>query len=217
MVLLLFILLWSLCLGCGLALSLDAPKGSPELPVLSSEWEDSFAEGAFSAAESLAIEPNKNQTYLNPNLSPESDSALFAQVPSTTIGTIDVVPSRYQLGKELYLENCASCHVAIPPEVFPTETWRRLLQEQNQHYGKQLKPLTGPSLLVMWDYLRTFSRPGKENESVPYRMSESRFFKALHPRVDVPQTTKVGSCVSCHPGAVQFNYRELSSEWENSP
>ncbi|MFM7371574.1 MAG: cytochrome C, partial [Sphaerospermopsis kisseleviana] len=36
------------------------------------------------------------------------------------IGTVDVVRAQYKLGKELYIEKCSTCHLALPPEVFPT-------------------------------------------------------------------------------------------------
>lgn len=140
-----------------------------------------------------------------------------AQTKMPTPGTVDEVRGRFALGKDLYLENCATCHIGIPPEVMPSETWRRLLTEPEQHYGVQLKPLLGPSQLIVWDYLRTFSRPLQDKEAVPYRVSESRYFKALHPRVKFAQPAKINSCVTCHPGVGQFNYRTLTSEWENSP
>lgn len=142
---------------------------------------------------------------------------IIAQATSAEPGTVDTVPAKYQLGKEFYLENCGSCHLALPPEVMPTETWRRLLLEPDQHYGTQIQPVTGPSLLVVWQYLQTFSRPELPNKQLPYRVSESRFFKALHPRVKLPQTIKTTSCVSCHPSAAQYNYRSLTPEWTNSP
>lgn len=142
---------------------------------------------------------------------------IVAQATPAESGTVEEIPARYKLGKELYLENCASCHVALPPEVLPTETWRRLLLEPEQHYGQQLKPLIGPTLLVMWEYLQTFSRSQAQKEQLPYRVSESRFFKALHPRVKFTEKVSLGSCVSCHPGVGQSNYRSLTPEWENSP
>ena len=178
-VLLLLLLVWSICLGWGMAIALGASK-----------------------LIALGATPN-----------PE----IIAQASPATTGTVDAVAARYQLGKELYLENCASCHVALPPEVLPTESWRQLLQEPDQHYGQKLPPMIGPSLLIMWDYLRTYSRPFVTEEPVPYRLSDSRFFKALHPRVDLPQPVRPNSCVSCHPGVAQYDYRSLSAEWENSP
>ena len=143
--------------------------------------------------------------------------AIVTQATPAESSTVEELPARYKLGKELYVENCGSCHIALPAEILPTETWRRLLLEPEQHYGQQLKPLIGPTLLVMWEYLRTFSRSQAEKEQLPYRISESRFFKALHPRVKFTEKVSLGSCVSCHPGVAQSNYRSLTSEWENSP
>ncbi|WP_197047470.1 cytochrome C [Planktothrix serta] len=133
------------------------------------------------------------------------------------IDNVDVVQPEYQLGYELYLNTCSTCHIPIPPQVFPTQTWQQIIQDE-QHYGATLQPLDGPSLLLMWKYLQTYSRPiALKDEAIPYRFNRSRYFKALHPRVELPQPVTVNSCVSCHPGASEFNYRNLTPEWQNSP
>lgn len=139
------------------------------------------------------------------NVSAQSD----ADIP----GTVDRVPERFQLGKELYLENCATCHVGIPPETLPSQTWRQLLLEPEDHYGQSLEQIARPSIFIVWDYLRAFSRPKLEEEDTPFRLSQSKFFQALHPKVDLPQTVRVSNCVSCHPGAPEYNYRTLAPEW----
>lgn len=136
-----------------------------------------------------------------------------AQPTQTEIGTVDVVPERYQLGQELYLENCATCHIAVPPAVLPTQTWQRILQD-SQHYGVNIKPLVDPSRLIVWQYLQTFSRSQAKEEETPYRLNESRYFKALHPQVKLPRPIELSSCVSCHPSAADFNFRSLSPEWQ---
>jgi hypothetical protein len=135
---------------------------------------------------------------------------------SGDIGTVDRIPERYQLGQQLYLENCATCHIAVPPQVLPMETWRRLLQDP-EHYGQRLKLLVDPPRLLVWNYLQTFSRPVATEEEIPYRVASSRFFKALHPRVKFSQSVNIGSCVTCHLGASEYNFRKLTAEWENSP
>jgi Dihaem cytochrome c len=142
--------------------------------------------------------------------------ARLAQVsPIEDIGTVDRIPPRYELGQQLYLENCATCHIGLPPQVLPTETWRRLLQD-SQHYGQTLKLLVDPPRLLVWNYLQTFSRPQAKEEEVPYRMSNSRYFKALHPRVKLSQPANISSCVTCHPSVSQYNFRKLTAEWEKS-
>lgn len=127
------------------------------------------------------------------------------------VGTVDVVPAQYQLGQQLYLENCSTCHIPIPPAVFPTQTWKNILQD-SQHYGAQLKPLVDPPRILVWRYLSTFSRLQLKEEQTPYRLSNSRYFKALHPNVQLPRPVQVGSCVSCHTGAADFNFRNFTSE-----
>ena len=141
--------------------------------------------------------------------------ALASNVQGATnvVGTVDVVPAQFQLGQELYLENCSNCHIPIPPAVFPTQTWKNLLQD-SQHYGAQLKPLVDPPRILVWRYLSTFSRAQLRDEQTPYRLSDSRYFKALHPKVQLPRPIQVGSCVSCHPSATDFNFRSLSPEWK---
>lgn len=140
----------------------------------------------------------------------------MAQATEPTAGTVDPVLPRYELGQELYLENCATCHIGVPPEVMPTETWRQILQDP-EHYGQQITLLVDPPRLLVWDYLRQYSRPEAEGEEIPFRIEASRYFKALHPRVELPQSTRLGSCVSCHPGVEQFDFRSLTPEWEDAP
>jgi len=129
---------------------------------------------------------------------------------------VDVVPASLKIAQDLYLENCASCHIGLPPQVMPTETWRQLIQD-SQHYGAQIQPLVAPNLQIVWQYIRAFSRPQSAEEDVPYRVYQSRYFKALHPKVKLPTRAGLTSCVSCHPGAGKYDFRSLSAEWQNAP
>ncbi|MGK7877953.1 MAG: cytochrome [Xenococcaceae cyanobacterium] len=192
LVLLLVIVLWSIGLGWGMALAIDSPSDfwfSPE--------------------------------SLNPKskipLRQQGRAASAGAKPSLNPKSIDSVPDRYQVGQELYLESCSSCHVPIPPEVMPTETWKQLLEKPQKHYGKQLPQFIGISRILIWDYLRTYSRSVAIDEPIPLYVEQSRYFKALHPRVDLPKPTTHQSCVSCHLGAKNLDYRSLTPEWENSP
>ncbi|MEA5574336.1 cytochrome C [Calothrix sp. UHCC 0171] len=143
----------------------------------------------------------------------QASTAQTATTTPTSIGTVDVVPAQYKLGQELYLENCSTCHIAIPPAVFPTQTWKNLLQD-SQHYGAQLQPLIDPPRILVWRYLSTFSRSQQPNQQIPYRFANSRYFQALHPQVKLPRPIQASSCVTCHPGASNYNFRSLSKEWE---
>ncbi|MBD2079934.1 diheme cytochrome C [Leptolyngbya sp. FACHB-17] len=135
---------------------------------------------------------------------------------SAEIGTVDVVSGNLQLAQQTYLQNCATCHIGIPPAAFPTQTWRELLRD-SQHYGATLTPLVEPERSLVWTYLRTFSRQALEDERIPYRFGESKPFKLLHPKVEISRSISLSSCATCHPGTNQYNFRKLTPDWENAP
>jgi len=186
-VLLILLLLWSLCLGIGLAQAIE-PLKPTAIP--------------FQERDSTA------------QLAAPSDAKPAAT--TAAIGTVDVVPERYKLGQQLYLENCATCHLGLPPAVMPSQTWRSLLQDAN-HYGVTIKPLGNPEVQIVWKYLRDYSRPLGAEEPVPYRVHQSSYFKLLHPRVKFPERVSLITCISCHPGAGTYDFRSLSAEWQNAP
>jgi len=117
-----------------------------------------------------------------------------------------------QLGVDFYWQACATCHVALPPAVLPTQTWQRLLRDPN-HYGQMIQPPTGPILQLIWTVMREGSRPLSEKETIPFRLSESRFFRALHPQVEFRDPIRVTSCIDCHPKANIGDFVSLTPEW----
>lgn len=181
LVLILLLLVWSICLGMGMAQATDPPTAER------------------SATETIA------QT--TPTSRPEE---------ATAIGTVDAVPARFQVGQKLYLENCATCHIGIPPAVLPSQTWQQLIQDP-EHYGGTIQPLRAPEIQFLWQYLREYSRPLADGESTPYRIQQSRIFKALHPRVKFTEPISLTTCISCHPGAGAYDFRSLTAEWQNAP
>lgn len=122
-----------------------------------------------------------------------------------------------KLGQEMYLENCASCHLPIPAEVLPTETWKNILLKPLQHYGQRLSNLPAITIKIIWGYLGEYSRPLSVNESKPDYVRQSRYFRLLHPQVELPEVISSQSCVACHPNAPRLDYITLSPEWENKP
>ncbi|MGF1536787.1 MAG: diheme cytochrome C [Elainellaceae cyanobacterium] len=138
------------------------------------------------------------------------------EVDAGEIGTVDPVPPEFQLGQTLYLDACASCHIGIPPAVLPDQTWQFVLDEPG-HYGVQISPPTNPGRLLIWQYLQQFSRRLREDEPPPFRLTNSRYFKALHPKVEFEQAVTLQGCVTCHPKAELFNFRALTPDWADAP
>lgn len=114
-----------------------------------------------------------------------------------------------ELGKQLYIENCSACHVPIPAEVLPTTSWEQILKNPTDHYGQTLSPMNRINTRLIWNYLRVNSRLLLSGESTPQYVTNSRYFKALHPQVDLPKPASNQTCISCHPGAEQLNYRQI--------
>jgi hypothetical protein len=173
----------------------------------------------------------------------------MAQMPSAESTAsrptpIDRVPTDLNLAVETYQTVCGSCHVAIPPQLLPTQRWVEIMENPVQHFGVNLRtprqagrnvpPVTNIDIRLMWDYMQFASRRYREeNDPLPTRVADSRFFWAVHPRVaetcrvaaadptaapdiSCPDRATVQSCVGCHPAARQFNYAELTPAWENS-
>ncbi|AUC61711.1 hypothetical protein AA637_11375 [Cyanobacterium sp. HL-69] len=128
--------------------------------------------------------------------------------------SVDKVADNYKVGKEIYLENCSSCHLAIPPAVLPTDTWKTILENPLNHYGTRLQGVIRFNQVLMWQYLSTYSRPISVNETEPKFIAQSRYFFALHPGVDLPSPVSHTSCLECHSRASDFDFRTLSEEWQ---
>ncbi|NJN86417.1 MAG: diheme cytochrome C [Leptolyngbyaceae cyanobacterium SL_7_1] len=140
----------------------------------------------------------------------------LAQAIEPPIGTVDPIPPQQELGQELYLENCATCHIGVPPAVLPTQAWAEILQD-TRHFSIELPLLTNPTLAIVWNYLQATSRPYPVDQRLPFGIDDSRHFKALHPRVETPRPVQLSGCVTCHPGAADYNFRSLTAEWQDAP
>ena len=135
----------------------------------------------------------------------------LARAVSDPYGMVDPVDDRYAAGYSTYLSQCATCHVALPPAVLPTQTWQTLVIDP-AHYGVTLPAITQFDQQLMLNYLQVYSRAHQGRESVPYRLEESAYFQALHPNVALPQPLNLGSCVGCHLGAAEQNYRGAAEQ-----
>ena len=138
--------------------------------------------------------------------------------PSHTLAQLSPNRPTDKAGKELYEKTCAGCHIPIPAEVLPTETWQQLLENPQKHYGTSVPNMIRLTQVLIWDYLKTNSRPILlKGSPIPYYVEQSQYFTILHPRVEFKEPITTQSCVLCHTGIKDFNYRRLTAEWEDAP
>lgn len=126
----------------------------------------------------------------------------------TAYGMVDPINSRLEASYRIYLNECATCHVALPPAVLPTQTWQ-ILAVDSAHYGLTLSDITAFEKQLIVNYLQAYSRPHKSSASTPFRLSNSDYFQALHPQVNLPQPLNLRTCASCHLSATSQNYRDI--------
>ena len=125
--------------------------------------------------------------------------------PTNPYGMVDPVAEDHIVGYQIYVERCATCHVALPPAVLPIESWQAVLSDR-AHYGVSLPNLPRFDQQLMLNYLQTYARRYQRRGPTPYRLSESDYFLALHPNVTLPQPLNLRSCTSCHLNATEQDY-----------
>ncbi|EDX87504.1 hypothetical protein S7335_5214 [Synechococcus sp. PCC 7335] len=129
---------------------------------------------------------------------------------NTSYGMVDPINSRLEASYRIYLNECATCHVALPPAVLPTQTWQHLVVD-SEHYGLTLSDITAFEKQLIINYLQAYSRPHKSSAPTPFRLFNSDYFQALHPQVNLPQPLNLLTCTSCHLSATTQNYRDIIS------
>lgn len=121
---------------------------------------------------------------------------------------------------------CASCHVAYHPTLLPARSWKKLLAEQNKHFGEALG-LDAPTVAELLAFLEKYSAETgmteaafKINRSVPASMTPLRITETgywLEKHKFIPDATwrhaKVGSrsnCTACHLDADRGTYEDAA-------
>ncbi|MGB3789801.1 MAG: hypothetical protein WA949_17450 [Phormidesmis sp.] len=141
-----------------------------------------------------------------------SHSTAATSTPATTpdsYGMVDPIDSRFEASYRIYLNECATCHVALPPAVLPTQTWQTLVTDP-AHYGLTLTDITAFEKQLIVNYLQAYSRSQPSRDPLPFKLADSDYFHALHPNVTLPQPLNLRTCASCHLLATTQNYRDLA-------
>ncbi|NJM97570.1 MAG: diheme cytochrome C [Phormidesmis sp. RL_2_1] len=129
----------------------------------------------------------------------------FAHAIEDPYAMVDPIDTQHIASYQRYIERCATCHVALPPAVLPTQTWQVLIHD-SAHYGVTLPLMSHFDQRLILNYLQPYSYPS-QSRSIPFRLKDSAYFGALHPDVELPEPLNLRSCLECHAGAGHQNYR----------
>ncbi len=123
---------------------------------------------------------------------------------------------------ELYKEECGSCHIAYPPRLLPEQSWQKMMQQLDDHFGENAE-LDNETSINIDRYLAEASRPIKgsyrkvmrnSGQMAPLRISELPYFRHEHDEIPsrfIAGNDKVASlsqCDACHKHAEQGDFDE---------
>jgi len=120
-----------------------------------------------------------------------------------------------------YKEYCGACHFAYHPDLLPSASWKRILNQTEKHFDAsfELDPEVKKTLLA---YLTanaaeksTAKRAGRIMKSLgkttPSRITEIPYIKDKHHKISEavlkrPAIGSLSNCTACHQKAEQGNY-----------
>jgi hypothetical protein len=125
--------------------------------------------------------------------------------------------------RQLYVDECAACHMAYPADFLPERSWRKLMSGLDNHFGENAE-LDAKSQIVVTDYLVAHSGENSSNrrakkflrsinsKQTPLRITELSYFDRKHDEVPdrlVTGNPDVGSfsqCQACHGDKAEQGY-----------
>ena len=120
----------------------------------------------------------------------------------------------------LYLEECGSCHMAYPPQLLPSESWHKMMQGLDDHFGEnaELDEVTSRDIE---NYLTQVSGSGSYKKMLrnlgnqaPLRITELPYF--IHEHDEIPsryiqgndKVSSLSQCNACHQKAERGQFDE---------
>jgi cytochrome c553 len=124
-----------------------------------------------------------------------------------------------------YVNECGSCHTAYAPGLLPIRSWRKMMNEMDNHFGEDASlsepdrlEITKSLEILAADDIQATQRMRRINSAipanaVPQRITETGYFKFMHDvgRPSIWKRKKIGTlanCIACHPRANEGRYGE---------
>jgi Cytochrome b len=117
---------------------------------------------------------------------------------------------------------CGSCHLAYHPVLLPARSWRRMMAEQDRHFGEDLAldPATAKEILA---FLQTHAAETHLTKTAygmdrsvptgeaPLRITETRYWQRAHRDIPEeawrhPKVSSKANCAACHRDAEQGSF-----------
>jgi hypothetical protein len=113
-----------------------------------------------------------------------------------------------------YAQECASCHMAYPPGLLPPDSWRRIVNSLDKHYGTDAS-LDAQSARAIGDWLGANAGTYKRAKEAPpdNRITRSAWFTRKHRELPAEvwrraSVRTAANCNACHLGAEQGRFND---------
>lgn len=121
----------------------------------------------------------------------------------------------------VYKENCGACHFNYQPELLPSGSWKRILDQLEDHFGQSFE-LDQEAQKAVLAYLETNAAERSTSKravrimrsvgsNTPVRITEVPYIKGKHRKVSAsvlhrPSIGSLSNCAACHRRAEEGNY-----------
>ena len=114
-----------------------------------------------------------------------------------------------------YSEECASCHLAYPPQLLDADSWRAVMSGLGKHFGSDAT-VDDKRRQLLSDFLvsNASRRASRDAAGKPLlRISETAHFRHEHDELSAavwqrPAIKSRANCGACHSQAATGDYRE---------
>lgn len=120
----------------------------------------------------------------------------------------------FSASNKTWQAECASCHIAYPPNLLPAPAWRRMMAGLDQHFGSDAS-VDARAAAEIGAFLASNAAEGKKRgkDSGTLRISETPWFKRKHDEVSAstwknPKVRTAANCSACHLGAERGDFDE---------
>ena len=121
----------------------------------------------------------------------------------------------FRVDNPAYQAECASCHIAYPPQLLPKESWRALMNDLPNHFGTDASG-DAKTAKELQSYLEANAGRGRADGAKPQlRITETRWFRHEHDEVPAavwkdPAVKGAANCGACHTQADRGDFSEGS-------
>ncbi|MDD5299790.1 MAG: diheme cytochrome c [Gallionella sp.] len=113
-----------------------------------------------------------------------------------------------------FQQECSSCHIAYAPGLLPAESWRKVMNGLDKHFGSDAS-LDAQDNKEITAFLVSNASNRWSASTSPLRISETAWFKRKHDGHEIdpavwknPKVKSPANCGACHPQAERGNFNE---------